>query len=120
MADIGDALGIRGPSLYRHVASKQILLSRIMLGTMRNLIADQERPWWQPGMSRCSCGGWWRRTCGFTLGHREKAFVGNRELDNLEPRPRAQVLALRQQYERNLRGVIERGCELRRFEIPEP
>src|SRR5690348_1098810 len=41
MADIGAALGIRGPSLYKHVGSKQDLLVQIMVGTMNALIDDQ-------------------------------------------------------------------------------
>ena len=40
MADIGAAVGIRGPSLYKHVASKHELLAEIMIGTMEQLIAD--------------------------------------------------------------------------------
>ncbi|MGW0476959.1 helix-turn-helix domain-containing protein [Streptomyces coeruleorubidus] len=34
MADIGEAVGMRGPSLYKHVGSKQELLTQIMTGTM--------------------------------------------------------------------------------------
>ena len=39
MADIGAAVGIRGPSLYKHVSGKQVLLAEIMLGTMDTLLA---------------------------------------------------------------------------------
>src|ERR1044072_8997372 len=38
MADIGAAVGIRGPSLYKHVASKQDLLAQIVTGTMDALL----------------------------------------------------------------------------------
>lgn len=41
MADIGAAVGIRGPSLYRHVRSKQDLLAEIMTDTMNELLALQ-------------------------------------------------------------------------------
>ena len=37
MDDLGAALGIRGPSLYKHVRSKQDLLAGIMLETMNTL-----------------------------------------------------------------------------------
>jgi len=39
MADIAASLGIRGPSLYKHVESKQDLLAQIMIATMTDLIA---------------------------------------------------------------------------------
>src|SRR6202020_3231925 len=38
MADIGEAVGMRGPSLYKHVPSKQDLLARIMVATMDHLL----------------------------------------------------------------------------------
>ncbi|GGR59345.1 TetR/AcrR family transcriptional regulator [Streptomyces aurantiogriseus] len=43
MSDIGAAFGIRGPSPYRHVSSKQALLGEIMIETMRALIARPAR-----------------------------------------------------------------------------
>ena len=39
MADIGASVGIRGPSLYKHVASKHDLLAEIMTSTMDDLLA---------------------------------------------------------------------------------
>src|SRR5690606_37073900 len=39
MADIGAAIGIRGPSLYKYVSSKQDLLAQVMTQTMENLLA---------------------------------------------------------------------------------
>src|ERR1035437_3314511 len=41
MDNIGAALGIKGPSLYKHVRSKQDLLVGIMLETMNTLIRNQ-------------------------------------------------------------------------------
>ncbi|WP_307179100.1 TetR/AcrR family transcriptional regulator [Streptomyces africanus] len=40
MADIGEAVGMRGPSLYKHVGSKQELLTQIMTGTMDDLLRN--------------------------------------------------------------------------------
>jgi hypothetical protein len=41
--------------------------------------------------------------------HRLEAFVGNRELSNLDDGKRAQVLAQRRRYESGLRAVIDDG-----------
>lgn len=120
MADIGAALGIRGPSLYRHVQSKQVLLSEIMLATMHTLIADQEAALAAGGDVVVQVRRMVEAHVRFHAGHREQAFVGNRELDHLDPGPRAEVLALRERYEHALRATIERGCTLGRFHVVEP
>jgi AcrR family transcriptional regulator len=41
MAAIGDAVGMRAPSLYKHVDSKQELLDWIMTGMMEELLHRQ-------------------------------------------------------------------------------
>jgi AcrR family transcriptional regulator len=120
MGDIGAALGIRGPSLYRHVRSKHALLSEIMLSTMRTLLADQEAALSAGDDVVVQLRRMVEAHVRFHAGHREEAFVGNRELDSLEPDARAEVLALRARYEHGLRETIERGCALGRFHVAEP
>ena len=56
----------------------------------------------------------------YHAAHREQAFVGNREIENLEQPYRDQVLRLRRSYERGLRTVIERGCAEGDFTVAEP
>jgi AcrR family transcriptional regulator len=109
MADIGAELGIRGPSLYRHVSSKQELLARIMIDTMTALVADQ-------AAARRAGGGVVQQLrriveahVRFHATHRQQAIVGNREIDNLEQPYRDRVLGLRRRYERSLRSVIAEG-----------
>src|ERR1700758_1409683 len=43
MTDIGNWVGIRGPSLYKHVTCKQELLVEIMAGTMNSLLSEHDR-----------------------------------------------------------------------------
>src|ERR1700757_2209276 len=43
MTDIGNRVGIRGPSLYKHVTCKQELLVQIMAGTMNSLLTEHDR-----------------------------------------------------------------------------
>lgn len=120
MADIGAALGIRGPSLYRHVRSKHALLHEIMLSTMGGLIADQAAALESSDDVVVQVRRMVEAHVRFHAGHRDEAFVGNREIDNLEPDARAEVLALRARYEHTLRETIERGCALGRFGVAEP
>jgi AcrR family transcriptional regulator len=111
MADIGAAVGIRGPSLYKHVASKQQLLVDIMVGTMDALIAEHgtalsgtDDPSEQ--LRRAT-----EAHVRYHARHRLEAFVGNREIRSLEEPSRAKVLAMRATYEQSFRDLVQAGVD---------
>jgi AcrR family transcriptional regulator len=110
MVDIGAALGIRGPSLYKHVASKQELLAEIMTETMTTLIARQRAAVDAGGPPDVQLRRAVEAHVRYHATHREQALVGNREIESLEEPVRAQVVELRSTYERGLRAIIEQGC----------
>ena len=115
MADIGAALGIRGPSVYRHIRSKQELLVSIMVDTMTSLLADQAAAENAGGDPMQRLRRMVESHVRFHATHREQAFVGNREIGNLEPENRSRILALRRRYEGGLRDVIDQGVQARIF-----
>lgn len=117
MADIGAAAGIRGPSLYNHVASKQDLLVRIMIGMMdglfaahRTAIATTDDP--TERLRRAT-----EAHVRYHARHRLEAFVGNREIRALIDPHRARVLALRAEYETCFRDLIHAGVAAGRFHV---
>jgi AcrR family transcriptional regulator len=118
MEDLGAVLGIRGPSLYKHVRSKHDLLVEIMLNTMNSLVSNQ--------IAALDAGGTvatkLRRTVEahvrYHAAHRDEAFVGNREILSLDTDYRDQILKLRDDYEHRLRALIEEGCALGDFSVP--
>jgi hypothetical protein len=63
-----------------------------------------------PEAIRSSASGAWSRRTSATTPHRLEAFVGNREIRSLDEDNRKEVLALRAEYERTLRAVIEEGA----------
>src|SRR4051812_31765524 len=109
MADIGAAVGIRGPSLYKHVAAKQELLAGIMAGTMEWLI-DGFRT---ATASTDDVGDQLRRAVEahvrYHAHHRLEAFVGNREIGSLDEPDKSRLLRRRAAYERGFRRLIEGG-----------
>lgn len=118
MSDIGKAIGVRGPSLYKHVRSKQSLLLDIMLDTMHALIRDQTAAKGSAADPDKQLRLMVEAHVRYHATHREQAFVGNRELGNLDPENRAVILELRSTYERLLRKVITDGVQAGIFVAP--
>ncbi|MFC8259601.1 TetR/AcrR family transcriptional regulator [Streptomyces sp. NPDC057291] len=117
MTDIGAAVGIRGPSLYKHVASKHELLAEIMIGTMEQLIADNTAA---VAGADGVCEQLRRSVeahIRYHARHRLEAFVGNREIGSLERPDQDRVLSRRSDYERRFRELIERGAAEGVFQV---
>ena len=117
MADIGAAIGIRGPSLYKHVGSKQELLSQIMVATMEALIAGH-----RAAIAGCDDVAERLRRAAeahvrFHARHRLEAFVGTREIRSLQEPHLAEVLDRRAAYERRFRDIVADGAEAGRFRV---
>ncbi|MFB6676714.1 TetR/AcrR family transcriptional regulator [Streptomyces sp. NPDC056390] len=117
MTDIGAAVGIRGPSLYKHVASKHELLAEIMIGTMEQLIADNIAAVSGTDDVREQLRRSVEAHIRYHARHRLEAFVGNREIGNLDPPDQERVLGRRSDYERRYRELIERGAAEGAFEV---
>ncbi|MGW6361414.1 TetR/AcrR family transcriptional regulator [Streptomyces sp. NPDC055092] len=117
MTDIGAAVGIRGPSLYKHVASKHELLAEIMIGTMEQLIADNIAAVSGTDDVREQLRRSVEAHIRYHARHRLEAFVGNREIGSLEPPDQERVLSRRSDYERRYRELIERGAAEGAFEV---
>ncbi|MFD6276366.1 TetR/AcrR family transcriptional regulator [Streptomyces sp. NPDC060209] len=109
MTDIGAAVGIRGPSLYKHVASKHELLAEIMIDTMDQLIADNAAAVAGTDDVREQLRRSTEAHIRYHARHRLEAFVGNREIGSLEQADQDRVLSRRSDYERRFRELIERG-----------
>jgi len=118
MDDLGKRVGIRGPSIYKHFASKQELLSEIMFATMDRLIdgynsvvtgtTDVARQ-----LERAV-----ETHVRYHARHRFEAFVGTREINSLDEPGRSALLARRDTYEQGFRELIERGHTMGRFDVP--
>ncbi|WP_280641285.1 TetR/AcrR family transcriptional regulator [Streptomyces afghaniensis] len=95
MADIGEAVVMRGPSLYKHVGSKQELLTQIMTGTMDDLLRNH-----RAAVAGCEDVVERLRRAAeahvrYHARHRLEAFVGTREIRSPEEPHRAEVLQRR-------------------------
>jgi AcrR family transcriptional regulator len=117
MADIGAAVGIRGPSLYKHVASKQDLLADIMTGTMNALLEAHRSAVTTTGDPVERLRRAVETHVRYHARHRLEAFVGNREIRSLVEPHRSTVLARRAEYASGFQGLISDGIDAGRFRV---
>jgi AcrR family transcriptional regulator len=115
MTEIGERIGIRGPSLYKHVESKHQLLAVIMTRMMDELLRRQREALDQDGDVRERLQRITVVHVQYHAEHRYEAFVGHREIDNLEEPDRSKILQLRRNYETSFRKLIREGRQLGAF-----
>jgi AcrR family transcriptional regulator len=118
MADIAHAVGIRAPSIYNHVPSKQQLLLEIILGTLDALNAGLEAALSSTPSPREQFRRAFEAHVRFHARHKEEAFVGTRETRSLEGEASAAVLRRSAAYERRFRELIQAGVDNGDFVVP--
>ncbi len=117
MGDIGRAIGVKGPSLYNHLKSKQEILIDIMVTTMQDLLA---------GFDNADSNGEPAERLREVMAehvryhalHPRDVRIGNREIPSLEEPARELVLNLRNEYEGKWRELIQDGLDSGDFSIP--
>lgn len=96
--DIGDAVGVSGPALYRHFASKEAMLSELLLGASERLlerfhtIAAAGGSDWDVIQSLITAH------LDFALQERDVIRIQDRELANLPVEINRRVRKLQRQY----------------------
>jgi AcrR family transcriptional regulator len=118
--EIGRLSGIRGPSVYRHVRSKQDILVGIMTASMDNLLALQDEALASSEEPVEQLRAFVRAHVRYKAAHRREAYVGTHEIRALEGENRVLIAGQRREYESNLRRLLERGVRLGVFVVPNP
>lgn len=109
MEDIGTAVNLRGPSLYKHVSSKQDLLFAIMAKSVSDVQQDQAAAVASTDDVLLQIRRAVEAHVRFHARRRREAFVGHRELRSLDKGNYERIIAQRRAYELGLRTLIERG-----------
>ncbi|WP_328388554.1 SACE_7040 family transcriptional regulator [Nocardia sp. NBC_00416] len=107
--DLGAAVGISGPAVYRHFPNKEALLVELLVGISRRLLdggsavaADATRP-------REALAGLVDFHLDFALGEPELIRIQDRDLDNVPPPARREIRRTQRRYVEIWVGVL---CEL--------
>ncbi len=97
IADLGAAVGVSGPALYRHFPSKEALLAEMLVGISEHLLAGgQDRA--ASGTPREVLTALIEFQADFALREPELIVVQDRDLANLPPQSRHQVRQLQRRY----------------------
>jgi AcrR family transcriptional regulator len=96
--DIGAAVGISGPALYRHFRSKDAMLGEMLASISEELLAGAQARVDQAGDPDTSIGALIRWQVDFALDNPALITVQERDLGNLADTDRQQVRALQRRY----------------------
>ena len=120
LREIAKEVGIRAPSLYNHIKSKENLLFGLLKEPLRAMIAEYSmltKGITDP-VTRLQL--FTQVHLNFHLNSRLEVFIGNMELRSLSgPHYRA-ITALREEYSRLLQRIIEDGVKDGVFTAPQP
>lgn len=117
---IATRVGIRGPSLYHHFASKEDLLYAIALSVTKDYM-DEHLPLLDgPGSPRDRLSALVRAHLGYMWEHRLEEVVGLREMHALSPARRTEVNDYRRYYQRRIRDTITAGVRSGDFVTADP
>jgi AcrR family transcriptional regulator len=120
LSQIAEALGIRTPSLYNHMSSKQQLLETILQRTLDDVFADFEAA--VAGVDD-PAEQLRRATRVYALRHathRREALVVNRDTSSLPEPSLTTMRERRREHERAIRSIIIAGAEAGVFNVGNP
>lgn len=120
MRDIAEALGMKAPSLYNHVRSKETLLVEIMDSAMDLALADLRAA---INSTEDVAEQLRHATESLVLQflfYPREVTVSNNEIRSLNEPHRSRIIAKRDEYGRGFRDLIERGCSRGLFHVESP
>jgi len=108
MRQIAAECGIQAGALYNHFPTKQAILNGLMINHLEDLLEALQAEH-LPENPAAALETFTRFHIRYHIGKPEEVFIAYMELRNLEPQPYAQVMKLRQRYERVLRRILREG-----------
>lgn len=96
--EIGAAVGISGPGLYRHFAGKDAMLAELLVGISENLLAEGGRRIAEAAGPQAALDSLVRGHTDFALDDQPLIVLHDRELDRLPESDRKLVRQLQRRY----------------------
>ncbi|MET7771436.1 TetR/AcrR family transcriptional regulator [Nocardia sp. NPDC005366] len=104
--DLGAAVGISGPAVYRHFPSKEALLTELLVGISRRLLDGGKRVVAETESAEAALAGLVDFHLDFALGEPELIRIQDRDLDNVPASSRRELRRMQRQYVEIWVGVL--------------
>ncbi len=117
MRKLAHEVGVQPAALYRYFPTKEDLLHTLMHEHMESLGASWAALADDRADPRKQLAAFVRNHIAFHLARRNSTHVNNLELRSLSPARLAQIVTLREAYEKALRAILQRGADTGVFEI---
>lgn len=108
MRQIASECSLQVGALYNHFPTKQSILRDLMVEHLEDLLAALETEGLAEEPAK-ALEAFTRFHIRYHIHKPEEVFIAYMELRNLEPEPYAEVMKLRQRYERALRSILRDG-----------
>jgi AcrR family transcriptional regulator len=96
--DLGAAVGVSGPAVYRHFSGKQAVLAALLVGASEDLVAGGRAVARKTPDAAAALGALVRFHVDFALSNPDVIRVQDRDLDNLAEADRHRVRVLQREY----------------------
>lgn len=119
MRRLAEEVGVQAGALYRYFPTKQDLLASMMREHLRHLIGS-----WQAARPRgvdpvAELVAFARFHVRYHMDRRDEVFINYMELRSLSEANAAEIVALRKEYEHELRAILRRGARAGAFRTPD-
>jgi len=120
LREIAKDVGIRAPSLYNYISSKEQLLYELMKDPLTSMLTEYRALVKEIDDPADKLRVFVRVHLGFHLRSRLDVFIGNMELRSLSASHYRTISNLREEYARVLQGIVEEGVKSGAFSAIEP
>lgn len=120
LREIAKEVGIRAPSLYNYISSKEQLLYELMKDPLTSMLAEYRALVKEIDDPAEKLRIFVQVHLNFHLHSRLDVFIGNMELRSLSPSHYRTIVNLREEYARALQGIVEEGVKAGVFDAAEP
>lgn len=96
--DLGAAVGISGPAVYRHFPNKEALLVELLVGVSQRLLEGGRAVVARTDSARNALAGLVDSHLDFALGEPELIRIQDRDLDNVPAAARREIRRMQRQY----------------------
>ena len=120
LREIAKEVGIRAPSLYNYIKSKEKLLYDLLKEPLQAMLAEYRTQTASVEDPAARLKIFTEVHLNFHLNSRLEVFIGNMELRSLTAPHYRTITALREEYAQVLQAIIEDGVKAGVFTAPQP